>query len=231
VAPQASLRQVPVFALYADGRLIVPGPQMEIYPGPALPNLLVRTVSADGIRAILDAAAAAGLLGPDRRYDAIRVADAPTTTFTVVADGVRHVVSAQALGFDQAGSGLPAEETAARKRLSDLQSKLTDLQSWLPAGSLGSEQPFVTDELRMYVMPYQPQQDLWQKSVAWPLGTFAGFTPLPNGQIRCGSVSGPDLKAVLAAAGNANELTPWTADGNRWTVVFRPLLPDESDCA
>jgi hypothetical protein len=220
-----------MFALYADGRLIVPGPQIEIYPGPALPNLQMRTVSSEGIRAIVAAAQAAGLLGPDRRYDAIRVADAPTTTFTLEAAGARHVVSVQALGIEPAQGGTP-EETDARKKLEDLQSKLTDLQSWLPAGSLGPEEPFATDELRVYVFRYQPPQDLMEKTIDWPLGSFQGFDPLTgNAEIRCGAVSGSGLKAVLTAAGQANELTPWGADGERWTLVFRPLLPDESDCA
>jgi hypothetical protein len=231
LAPQAQLRQVPMFSLYADGRLVIPGPQIEIYPGPALPNLQVRTVSQEGIQAIVAAAQAAGLLGPDRHYDAIRVADAPTTTFTLVAAGARHIVSVQALGIEPVQGATP-EETDARRKLADLQSKLSDLQSWLPAGSLGPEEPFVTDELRVYVFRYQPPEDLMQKTIAWPLDSFQGFSLLPgNAEIRCGAVSGPDLNAVLTAARQANELTPWGADGERWTVVFRPLLPDESDCA
>jgi hypothetical protein len=36
---------------------------------------------------------------------------------------------------------------------------------------------------------------------------------------------------VLDAAGSANALTPWVAsDGTRWSVTFRPLLPDEGGC-
>jgi hypothetical protein len=45
-------------------------------------------------------------------------------------------------------------------------------------------------------------------------------------------VGGDQATAVLAAAGNGNALTPWVgADGSRWSVTFRPLLPDESGCA
>jgi hypothetical protein len=231
VALQTHLREFPIFALYGDGRLIVPGPQIEIYPGPALPNLQVRSVSEDGIEAILKAAGAAGMLGPDRHYDEMRVADAPTTTFTVVADGVRHTVSVQALGFEPA-PGASADENEARAKLSALQSKLTDLQSWLPAGALGEEIPFRTDELRVFVLPYQAVEDLHQKAVDWPLGSLEDFEPLRDqADIRCGTVGGADLDPVLAAAGQANELTPWKADGERWTLVFRPLLPDESGCA
>ena len=230
VAPQTHLREVPIFALYADGRLVVPGPQIELYPGPALLNLQVRTVSSQGIQAILDAARAAGLLGPDRRYDEMRVADAPTTTFTVVADGIRHTVSVQALGFEPA-PGASAEESEARAKLSALQSKFTDLQSWLPAGSLGPESQFRTDEMRVFVLPYQVVDDLPQTTVDWPLGSFQGFEALAGqADTRCGTVTGTDLSSVLSAAERSNELTPWRADGSRWTVVFRPLLPDESGC-
>jgi hypothetical protein len=222
---------MPVFALYGDGRIIVPGPQIEIYPGPALPNLQVRTVSEAGIQAILAAAKKAGLLGPNRHYDALRVADAPTTTFTVVAGGIRHVVSVQALGLESPQTGMPADEAEARTKLAAFQSKVTDLQSWLPSGSLGPERPFRTDELRVYVMPYQPQQDLPQRAKDWPGGRFGGFLPVVDlTGIRCGTVSGPALPAVLAAAGASNELTPWRADEQRWALVFRPLLPDESGC-
>lgn len=226
--PQAQLRQVPMFALYADGQLIVPGPQIEIYPGPALPNLQVRHVSETGIQAILDAADKAGLLGPDRHYGYPQIADAPTTTFTLVANGKRHIVSVYALGMEEPGQGDPSKRSA----LAAFQGKITNLDAWLPAGSLGPEEPFLTDELRVYVFSYQPPQDLMQKTIDWPLGSLRGFRPLPdNGEIRCGTVVGPDLKAVLTAARQANELTPWGADEERWTLLFRPLLPDESDCA
>jgi hypothetical protein len=36
-----SLREMPQISIYGDGRLIVQGPVIEIYPGPALPNLQV----------------------------------------------------------------------------------------------------------------------------------------------------------------------------------------------
>jgi hypothetical protein len=37
---------------------------------------------------------------------------------------------------------------------------------------------------------------------------------------------------VLEAARGGNASTPWvTGDGSRWSVAFRPLLPDETGCA
>jgi hypothetical protein len=36
---------------------------------------------------------------------------------------------------------------------------------------------------------------------------------------------------VLApAVGQANQLTPWTRQQRRFSVSFRPLLPDETAC-
>jgi hypothetical protein len=230
ITPETLLRRVPTIALYDDGRLVLPGPQIEIYPGPALPNLQVRHVSAAGIRAILAAAADAGLLGPDRRLDAPAIADAPTTVFTVVTDGVRHVVSVQALGIDP-GPGASPGDAEARAKLSAFETKLTTLDSWLPSGSIGPERSFVPDELRFYALSYRPAEDLPQKPHEWPLGSLQGLPALAgNDQVRCGTVSGQALGSVLALAGTANELTPWKADGQRWSMVFRPLLPDESGC-
>lgn len=43
--PWETLRWHPSVALYGDGRLIMQGPQIEIYPGPALPNLQLTRLS------------------------------------------------------------------------------------------------------------------------------------------------------------------------------------------
>ena len=32
------------------------------------------------------------------------------------------------------------------------------------------------------------------------------------------------------AAQDTNTLTPWTSDGRRYGIAFRPLLPDQHDC-
>ena len=49
--------------------------------------------------------------------------------------------------------------------------------------------------------------------------------------LSCLTVGGTDVMAVVNAAATANVLTPWTSDGQRWRVRFRPLLPDETSCA
>jgi hypothetical protein len=44
---------VPIFSLLGDGTLILPGAQVELYPGPALPAISSRQVDEAGIQAIL----------------------------------------------------------------------------------------------------------------------------------------------------------------------------------
>lgn len=106
---------MPVFSLYGDGRAITEGPQIMIYPGPALPNLQMGTLTDEGIQLILEAAAEADLLDGDKHYMVDGVADAGTTVFTVTANGVTHTVSAYALNITDL-PGIPAEDVEARQK-------------------------------------------------------------------------------------------------------------------
>jgi hypothetical protein len=237
LAPAAHFKEFPTFALYGDGRLIQPGAQIEIYPGSALPSLQVSRISEAGIQAILAAAKGAGLLGPDKHYDFMTISDAPTTTFTTVAEGGRHAVSVYALGeAAEAGNpGVSPGELQARKALSGFQGELGDLGSWLPKRSVSDEGDYRFDELRIFVLgeSASPEPGLEQKPVDWPLSPpLASFgQPVTNGpEARCGSVSGDDLQTLLPLVAKANELTPWRSGGTDYTLVLRPLLPDENAC-
>jgi hypothetical protein len=237
LAPAAHFKEFPSFALYGDGRLITQGPQIEIYPGPALPNMQVTRITEDGVQAILEAAKAAGLLGTDRHYDFPTISDAPTTTFTVVADGSRHVTSVYALGeaVGASAQGISQDELQARQALSKFQTKLGDLGSWLPQDSMSEEGAYTFDELRIFVLDQaaSPEPGLEERPVDWPLAQpLATFgQPVTNGpEARCGSVSGDDLKTLRPLVEKANELTPWKSGGATFSLVFRPLLPDEHRC-
>ena len=230
-----TLGSTPFWSLFGDGTLIVPGPQIEIYPGPALPNLTATQLSEDGIQAILQAAGDAGLLDGDADYGDQCIADAATTVFTTTADGTTSVVSAYALDVGEpAGTCGSDKDADARGKLAAFQAKLTDLRSWLPDGAVGSERPFDPAEMRVYVLPYQGDPELPQDPIEWPLEPplDAFGEPIPNApaDTRCGVVTGEDLATLLAAARDANALTPWTSDGSHHQLIFRPLLPDERTC-
>jgi hypothetical protein len=230
-----TLGSTPFWSLFGDGTLIVPGPQIEIYPGPALPNLTATPVSEDGIQAILEAARDAGLLDGDANYGDQCIADAANTVFTTTADGTTTVVSAYALDVgDPAGTCGNDKDADARAKLADFQAKLTDLRSWLPNGSVGTERPYDPTEMRVYVLPYRGDAELPQDPIEWPLdGSVDSFgEPFENApsDTRCGVVTGDDLTTLLAAARDANALTPWTSGGAEYQLIFRPLLPDEHSC-
>jgi len=232
VPVEYALAQFPQWSLFGDGRLITEGPQIEIYPGPALPSLQVQTLTEAGVQVILEAAREAGLMGPDRTYDYPCVADAPTTTFTLYAGGAKHVSSAYALGVSE--GACPGADTEARAKLAAFQAKLTDLASWLPTGSIGDQVPFEFDEMRVLVRPYSasPEPGLEQSPIDWPLEPLSTFgRPDPAfSDFRCGVVGGVDLAKLLPDVRRANQLTPWRSDGERYALILRPLLPDEHTC-
>lgn len=232
VPVEYSLQQMPSFSLYGDGRVIMQGAQIEIYPQPALPPVNVRTITHEGVEAIMQAARDAGLSGPDKNYDTMNVTDVGTTVFTV-RDGEEHETKVYALGFDD-GQNMSAEEKQARARLNEFNQKLSDLQSWLPEGSVGDEEAFEAESLRVYVRPFDKnavEEGLEQKPRDWPLTDQPLATFGEQREVaRCGVLDGHDAQTVLDDAAETNQLTPWVSDGKRYVLTFRPLLPDESGC-
>jgi hypothetical protein len=228
---------LPPFSLFGDGTVVLPGAQIEIYPGPALPAISSRHVNEAGIQAILAAALDATRDLPDDLGDmgTIGIADAPDTVITVSAGGVDRTIRVYALSeLTERPPGMPEDVYRARQRLAELVTKLGSLDPWLPEGSLGPDGTFEGSAARLLVRDYRPAEDLPQHPVAWPLGinlASFGAPTAPDHDLRCGTVDGDGWAAVREAAGQANELTPWT-DGaaQRFSILFRPLLPDETGC-
>jgi hypothetical protein len=228
------LTELPVFMLYADGRIVTQGPVAEIYPGPLLPNLQVRTVSSADIDAIVEAARAAGLDGPDGSYDVTNIADAATTIFTLVLDGEAHRISAYALFEDPFTDASIDEGTrAARARLIELQRQLGDLETLL-GHPVPGEEPFVTEGARLFVREQADDLDpsLPSQVLPWP----ASLDPdegLPVGYdeaYRCLLVEGSGYADLLPVLRTANALTVWELGDQRYALLVRPLLPGESGC-
>jgi|SRR5579884_2924422 len=243
VAPQSLIQQMPLFVLYGDGSAITQGPHIAIYPGPALPNLLVTRLNEDGIQAVLRAAQDAGLLDGDHTYPGPHVSDMPTTVFTVHANGRTTVVSAYALGFEANQPNLPVPDRAARAKLTDFLGHVTSLSSVLPAADIAQpESSYTIERLQIISQPAaaegtpQPGTPALGGEADWPLSTplaqfgvpSAAAAVLPQG--RCGVVAGADAHTLVAALQRANELTLWRSGGALYRVYARPLLPDESGC-
>lgn len=231
-----TLSSLPTVSLYGDGTLITPGAQIAIYPSPALPAIQQQHLTEAGVQAILQAALDAGL-GEDRDltdFGSVGIADASTTVFTVAVNGEQHTVRVYALGeLDERPSGMSPAEFQARTQLQAFEAKLGRLDSWLPEGAIDDATLYQPDAARLFLSDYQGDPELHQQPVSWPLseplpGSSVGTEP---GGYRCLAVSGADwTDSLLPAAESANQLTPWVSDGERWAIVFRPLLPDEHGC-
>jgi hypothetical protein len=227
---------LPLFSLYGDGTLVLPGPQIELYPGPALPAISRRQIDEAGIQAILDEAVATTEDIPASLDDLgfMSIADASTTVITVSAGGVDRTIRAYALGeVTERPDGMPEREYEARVQLQDLVARVTGLTSWLPEGALGPETAYEAAAARVFVGSFRGVDDLAQEPIPWPLdGALSSFGRPADagGAFRCGVLQGADWATVRQTASTANELTPWTDTGAEYSILFRPLLPDETGC-
>ncbi len=222
VQPAGRFGEIPLVTVYGDGRVFVPGPQSEIYPPPALPNVQVGRVSEQRVRELVDEAVAAGVDGRPHDYGQPPVADAPATVFTVLRDGRTSTVSVEALREAQ-GAGLTPAQQRAR-------GQLVTLVEHLSAAATGTS-AYDFDALAVLAQPYgdvDPAQQPQPGTATWRGPDPATGTELVGG--RCLVLRGTDLAAVQADVQQANTNTQWTSGGTTWLLAFRPLLPDERSC-
>ena len=233
IAPNARRAQLPLVSVYADGRIMSGGMTPAIYPGALVPSIVFRSVGPDGAAAILQAARDAGLTGSDASYPSGPVADAPTTVITVVHDGSRTVSRFDALG---AGPGQPAAGSGPADRIRVAAAALlarlmgSDTFGGTPAAG-GMYQPL---GFQLFVTPGSPapgEPSLARPPVAWPLATplasFGQADALGGDGARVGVVVGADSATLRPILSAATQITPFTSGGKQWTLVVRPLLPDE----
>ena len=235
--------QTPSFALFGDGRVVMMGVQTLEFPGPALPPLLERRLTEQGIQAILEAVEATGQFDSTRELRGAMnvVADAADTRFAVNAAGRDVTVSVYGLGMLMPGMevpDMPAGEAEAHEALGALNDRLMMLDDWLPADAWATDawHPYEPEAFRLYVRDVTNEPvdgDLPEHVMDWPAdddpAAFGEEQPFFGNGTRCGIAEGEDW---LAALSEATQSTRWTDDGERrFTVAPRPLLPhDEPAC-
>jgi hypothetical protein len=230
VTPEMLAGRLPLVAVYADGRVLAQGPVPAIYPGPALPNLQVWQLDADGVRTVVDRAVAAGV--PETGdLGSPPVADAPATRFTLVTEEGTSVREVQALFELPDDGGLTPEQRAVRGELMGLIDVLSSPDASLGAAGPESYRPTAVAALATEYSA-APEPELVQPEAPWPGPALPGEWLEERLGLSCVVARGAQADAVLEAAGRANALTPWLAgDGSRWALTLRPLLPHESGCA
>jgi hypothetical protein len=232
IAPNAIRARLPIVSAYADGRIMTEGATPAIYPGPLMPSIVVRSVGADGAAAILKAAADAGLTGSDGTYGPGPVPDAPTTVITVIHGGsqtVSRFSSLEPQPGESDSNGPASRVLAAAALLSRLMG--TDTFGGTP-GAAGTYQPL---GFQLFVAPGSPaptDQALARPPVSWPLATplaaFGQADSLGGDGARVGVVVGADAATLSPILQAATQITPFTSGGKQWTIVVKPLLPDEA---
>lgn len=219
----ARLPLVPGWSLTGDGRVFTLGPQPEIYPGPAFPNVRVATVSASTVRRIVDAARDLGLDGEQRDYGTPAVVDAGTTVFLL--DTGDETVETRVYALEE-----DATPSAARRELREFRHRLTDLNGWLGDGAISDDETYVPAAVAVYAGPHRadPAAVVTVEDVPW-----TGPDPDAGERIEewhCTVLTGDVLAKAIPDLRSSNVLTRWTARGKRWAFRIRPLLPDERTC-
>jgi hypothetical protein len=241
VAPAFLLTRFPTFTLTGDGRVIVPGVQIDLFPGPALPAVNVRRLTAAGIQTVLKELLSTRLFETSVEYRGARnvVADAADTVFTLHADGRDVVVTVYALGtLDPTGNtqGISAAELAAHRTLQQVVERLGNLDAWVPSGEWAdsSWRPYQPDALRLLVRnaDADPPDDtgIGTGLLDWPDSSDpAAFgSETFDGEHQCAVVSGQRAQDWYGVLATANQLTRFVKDEHRYEVTVRFQLPDES---
>lgn len=222
----------PAVSVYGDGRVVVPGPTIERYPPPALPNLLETEIDAGQIEDLLATADELGLLDDDVDYGEPGITDQPRTVVTIAANGEVSVHDVYALDHDVGTSDdVTDEQRVARENLREFVAVATG-DDVTGDDALG---PYEYDELAVIAEDYsQPNGNEAPRPnvLDWPLDqdlATAGERFDFGG--RCQVVSGPDaVGTVVGQAEDATTITKWRSAGRSFSVTFVPLLPDEHGC-
>lgn len=216
---------LPIISVYGDGRVITTGSTPAIFPGPALPPLLIQQIPTSDVRRLAEQARAAGV-GSNADLGQPAIADAGSMKFTLLTDAGVVQTTAYALGdFDD--PNFTASQRAARQALQKL---VDDLRGPLPGPA---PVPYTPTGVAVIAQPWRDPGDPAlpnPPAIAWPGPALPGQSLSLSDGLGCAIATGATADAVIAAATHANTRTPWTYGAQRWTLTLRPLLPDETSC-
>ena len=232
ISPSALRTRMPIVSVFADGRIMSVGATPAIYPGPLLPSIVFRSVGPAGAAGILKAAEDAGLAHGDATYGPGPVPDGATTVITVVHDGSQTISRFGSLEVQPVSSGSGTPDDQVRAAAADLLTRLMGSDTF--GGTAGAEGPYEPLGFQLFVSPGAPapaDADLGRPPLSWPLATplasFGRSDELGGSGARVGVVVGAEAAALGPILASASEITPFTSGGQSWTIVVKPLLPDE----
>ena len=240
---QFMVTNLPALVILGDGRVIMQGAQTLEFPGPAYPALIERTLTEEGIQAVLQGIEDTNMFTTDLELNEQAAAfDAASTRFHLNAGGNDVTVSIYGLGSVLPGMepppGMTSGEIEADRILGGLNDGLMTLDSWLPADAFEAEgwQPYEAESFRLYVRDAtgEPVEggDLPEQVREWPAdddpAAFGKEEVTFGDGTRCGVVDGELGATWLEELAAANQMTLWTDDGDRrFSIKARPVLPHE----
>jgi hypothetical protein len=223
--------QLPIVSVYGDGRVITEGRGIVMdAPAPIMRTVVVRRVSAESVEALVTRAVERGI-GRDIDYGQPEIYDAPGTRFTVLTEQGPLVTDVYALGVTHGSLNLTDAQRSARQGLKDLLGELRDLPGTLGPAAVGEEEPYVPRALAAITREWTDSVSSSQPERVWPGPALPGEPMGMLPEVRCLTVTDGDVATVVGATAAAYAYSRWISEGQRWLVVLRPLLPDETSCA
>ena len=214
--PEFQLTNLPSFSLYGDGTVVRPGPQIEIYPGPALPALESFVVEPAGVRGDRRGRVRCRARHGRRSHRPGVGRHRRRRRHRVHAPSGRRRPNRAHLRTERArrpapGHG-PTTSSSAREALIALVDRLSSLEDWLPEGSVGAGSAVRVPTVPGCTSPSTADEaDLPQRAGPMAVGdpTRRGrqVTREPGSDASPSRrTTGPELEPV---AQTANQLTPW----------------------
>jgi hypothetical protein len=229
--PEWQAARLPYFTLYGDGRVVfqqttaeMPPREDNVFVGPPLRTALL---SEDQVQELLEYALTDGGLAIAKTdYPNAMVADAPTAVFTINAANDSKTVSVMALGMESQ----PGPDTVVLKQLAALGERLRDFDQ---GGTLPSEQ-YLAPAYRGVILEQQGIGGVQVREWPWVDIQPSDFTfpANPDALLQGTRTLTPEEAAAVGVPGFENGIMSGVylraPDGKVYSLVIRPLLPDET---
>jgi hypothetical protein len=229
--PEWQAGRLPYFTLYGDGRVVFQ--QTTVSPPPREDNVVVgvplRTamLNEDQVQQLLEYALTdGGLAIAKTEYQNPTIADAPAAVFTINAANDSKTVSVMGLGME----AQPGPDTVVLKQLAALGERLRDFDQ---GGTLPSE-PYLAPAYRGVIFEQQGITGVQVREWPWVDIQPSDFTfPADPNALQVGTHTlSPEEAAAVGVQGFENGVLSGVylraPDGKIYSLVIRPLLPDET---